>query len=93
MTTARFDDLIHPRPRLMVCAALADVDEIRFDLLAKALEMSAPTLSKHLSRLSEAGYVATAPDPSDSRRQWVFLTELGRTAFDGHLAALRDLMA
>ena len=90
-TAAAFDDLIHPRQRLMICTALTHADELRFDLLATALGMSAPTLSKHLSRLSEAGYVRSRADHRDSRRQWVSLTPAGRHAYDGHLAALRAL--
>lgn len=85
-----FNDLIHPRPRLMICAALERA-EIRFDVLAKALGMSAPTLSKHLAKLEEAHYVATRRDSADSRRQWVELTPTGRSAFARHVAALREL--
>ncbi|BDH56310.1 transcriptional regulator [Tsukamurella sp. PLM1] len=86
-----FDDLIHPRQRLMICAALAQAQELRFDLLAKALEMSAPTLSKHLAKLEEAQYVALRRDSADSRRQRVELTPTGRSAFSRHVAALREL--
>ncbi|CAM3314805.1 transcriptional regulator [Tsukamurella hominis] len=86
-----FDDLIHPRQRLMICAALAQAQELRFDLLAKALEMSAPTLSKHLAKLEEAHYVAFRRDSADSRRQWVELTPTGKSAFARHVAALREL--
>lgn len=86
-----FDDLIHPRQRLMICAALAQAQELRFDLLAKALEMSAPTLSKHLAKLEEAKYIALRRDSADSRRQWVELTPTGKSAFARHVAALREL--
>ncbi len=86
-----FDDLIHPRQRLMLCAALALAGEMRFDLLAKAAGMSAPTLSKHLTRLADADYVVSRPDRRDSRRQWVRLTSAGRCAYEGHVAALREL--
>ncbi|MCA0158763.1 transcriptional regulator [Tsukamurella sp. M9C] len=86
-----FNDLIHPRQRLMICAALDQTAEIRFDLLAKTLDMSAPTLSKHLAKLEEAHYVAFRRDSADSRRQWVELTPTGRSAFARHVAALREL--
>lgn len=86
-----FDDLIHPRQRLMICAALGQAQELRFDLLAKALNMSASVLSKHLARLEEAHYVALRRDSADSRRQWVELTPTGRSAFARHVAALRAL--
>jgi DNA-binding MarR family transcriptional regulator len=77
----------------MICAALSDAERLRFDLLAKALQMSAPTLSKHIGRLAEAGYVSTSADAKDSRRQWVSLTDTGRSAYLAHLAALRELMS
>ncbi|GAA4395280.1 transcriptional regulator [Tsukamurella soli] len=86
-----FDDLIHPRQRLMLCAALTVAEEVRFDLLAKALEVSPPTLSKHVARLAEAGYVSTRPDKLDSRRLWVRLTDTGTEAYRGHVQALREL--
>jgi DNA-binding HxlR family transcriptional regulator len=86
-----FNDLIHPRQRLMICAALDQAAEMRFDLLARTLDMSAPTLSKHLAKLEEAQYVATRRDSADSRRQWVQLTPTGRSAFSRHVAALREL--
>lgn len=64
---------------------------MRFDLLARTLDVSAPTLSKHLAKLEEAQYVATRRDSADSRRQWVQLTPTGRSAFSRHVAALREL--
>ena len=75
----------------MICAALDQAKDMRFDVLAKTLEMSAPTLSKHLAKLEEAHYVATRRDSADSRRQWVQLTVTGRSAFARHVAALRAL--
>ena len=91
--SAGFNDLIHPRQRLMICAASDQAKEIRFDLLAKALDMSAPTLSKHLAKLEEGQYVATRRDSADSRRQWVELTPTEKSAFARHVAALRELTA
>ncbi|QRY86518.1 helix-turn-helix transcriptional regulator [Tsukamurella tyrosinosolvens] len=64
-----------------------------FNLLAKALDMSAPTLSKHLAKLEEGQYVATRRDSADSRRQWVELTPTEKSAFARHVAALRELTA
>lgn len=89
--TARFDDIIHPRPRLMICAALSEQKRVRFDLLAKVLESSPSALSKNVARLVEAGYVASEPDAKDQRRQWLSLTPLGVFAFAGHVEALSDL--
>jgi DNA-binding MarR family transcriptional regulator len=93
MTTGNsaFDDLIHPRQRLMVCATLAAVDEMRFDALAATLPMNTPALSKHLAKLAGAHYVSLRADDRDSRRQWVSLTAAGRRAYTGHLRALLKL--
>ena len=90
-THGSFDDLIHPRPRLMVCSALAAVSEMRFDVLAKTVQMNAPALSKHLAKLTEAGYISSRPDPKDSRRTWISLTAAGHAAYTGHVKALQEL--
>ncbi|NMD56449.1 MarR family transcriptional regulator [Tsukamurella conjunctivitidis] len=75
----------------MICAALGQAEELRFDLLAKALGVSASVLSKHLAKLEEARYVELRRDAADSRRQWVALTPAGTSAFARHVAALRAL--
>jgi DNA-binding MarR family transcriptional regulator len=49
-------------------------------------------MSKHLSALSEAGYVHVRKSTLDGRqRTWAALTGAGRKAFTAHVAALRRL--
>jgi DNA-binding MarR family transcriptional regulator len=93
MTVARFDELIHPSTRLSIVAVLAAADWVDFAFLRDRLELSDSALSKQLSTLEEAGYV-TIERPLRNRRRRVHarLTEAGRTAFDGHVAALRAIM-
>jgi hypothetical protein len=50
-------------------------------------------LSKHISVLAEAGYVAQRRAVRDTRqRVWLRLTETGRSAYRGHVAALHRIV-
>ncbi|MDR1264096.1 MAG: transcriptional regulator [Propionibacteriaceae bacterium] len=89
---ARFDPEIHAPVRLRVCGALADVGAVEFAVLRQRLEVADSTLSKHLARLEAAGYVALRKEAADGHlRTWAGLTPAGRTAFAGHVAALRQI--
>jgi DNA-binding MarR family transcriptional regulator len=91
MTAARFDELIHPSTRLSIVSLLAAADWAEFSYLRGQLELSDSALSKQLSTLEEAGYVAV--DRTDRRRVRARLTPTGRTAFDGHVAALLAIVS
>ena len=93
MTTARFYELIHPSTRLSIVALLALADWVDFAFIRDRLELSDSALSKQLSTLEEAGYITIERLLSNHRRRVrARLTETGRTAFDGHVAALRAIM-
>jgi DNA-binding MarR family transcriptional regulator len=93
MTTARFDELIHPSTRLSIVALLAAVDWADFSFVRDELGLSDSALSKQLSTLEEAGYVAIERPLSERRRRVrARLTPVGRKAFDGHVAALRAIV-
>jgi DNA-binding transcriptional ArsR family regulator len=93
MTTARFDELIHPSTRLAIVALLAGADWVEFAFLRDQLDLSDSALSKQLSTLEEAGYVHIDRPLRDHRRRVrACLTPVGRTAFDGHVAALREIV-
>ena len=94
MAEARFDELIHPSTRLSIVALLAAADWVEFAALRDRLELSDSALSKQLATLEDAGYVhLDRPATGRRRRVTVALTSSGRTAFDGHVAALRDVLA
>ncbi|MEV0689456.1 transcriptional regulator [Streptomyces sp. NPDC050388] len=94
MTKARFDELIHPSTRLSLVATLAAADWAEFAFLKDRLGLSDSALSKQLTTLEEAGYVATERRLSGNRRKVrARLTSAGRGAFDGHIAALRAIVA
>lgn len=93
MTNARFDELIHPSTRLTLVATLAAVDWAEFAFLKDRLRLSDSALSKQLTTLEEAGYIATERRLTGSRhRRYARLTDTGRDAFDGHVAALRAIL-
>ena len=92
--TDRFDDVIHAPVRLRVCAILAEVNEAEFGTVRDALGLSDSVLSKHLKVLEESGYVSLRKGTVDTRtRTWATLTKAGRSAFKGHIGALRVLAA
>jgi DNA-binding MarR family transcriptional regulator len=94
VTKARFDELIHPSTRLSLVATLAAADWAEFSFLKDRLGLSDSALSKQLTTLEEAGYVTTERRLSGSRRKVrARLTGAGRDAFDGHIAALREIIA
>ncbi|MGN6723362.1 MAG: transcriptional regulator [Marmoricola sp.] len=94
MTTPHFDELIHPSTRLSLVATLAAADWVEFGFLKEKLALSDSALSKQLTILEDAGYVATEREASGSRRKVrAHLTPTGREAFTAHVAALQSLLA
>ncbi len=88
-----FDQVIHAPVRLRICAALDPVREIEFGALLTVLGISKSALSKHITVLADAGYVDQRRAVRDTRqRLWLTLTESGRAAYRGHVAALRRIV-
>lgn len=88
-----FDMIVHAPNRLRVCALLDVAGEAEFGLVQRQLGLSASALSKHVTVLVEAGYVEQRKAVRDTRqRVWLRLTRQGRTAYEGHLAALRAIV-
>jgi DNA-binding MarR family transcriptional regulator len=93
MTAGRFDELIHPSTRLSLVALLAAADWAEFAFLRDQLDLSDSALSKQLSTLEEAGYIQIERPLRDRRRRVrARLTAAGATAFQGHVAALREIV-
>lgn len=88
-----FDEVIHAPNRLHICALLAPLEEAEFQILREELGVSDSVLSKHISQLEAAGYLALRKGPLNGRqRTWARLTRRGRKAFAGHVAALRAIV-
>jgi DNA-binding MarR family transcriptional regulator len=93
VTVPRFDELIHPGTRLSIVALLASADWADFAFLRDQLDLSDSALSKQLSTLEEAGYVIIErPLREHRRRVRARLTDVGRAAFQGHVAALQQIV-
>ena len=89
-----FDELIHPATRLSIMALLAPADWAEFAFVRDQLGLSDSALSKQLSTLEGAGYVAIERPVSERRRRVrARLTPVGRERFAGHVAALKGIIA
>jgi DNA-binding MarR family transcriptional regulator len=94
MTAPRFDEVIHPSTRLSIVAILASTDWAEFSFVRDRLAMSDSALSKQFATLEDAGYIAIERTLSNHRRRVrVSLTDAGRRAFEGHVAALEAVIA
>lgn len=93
-TAARFDEIVHAPNRLRICAILSAVSSADFATVKEALAVADSVLSKHVRVLHEAGYIDVHKSTCASRvRTSLSLTGAGRTAYDGHLAALQAIVS
>jgi DNA-binding MarR family transcriptional regulator len=93
-TAARFDEVVHAPNRLRICAILSAVSYADFAAVRESLGVADSVLSKHVRVLHEAGYVDAHKATCASRvRTSLSLTEAGRAAYDGHVAALRAIVS
>jgi len=94
VTEPQFDELIHPSTRLSIVALLASADWVDFGFVRDKLALSDSALSKQFTTLEGAGYITIERPLSERRRRVrVRLTAAGRRAFEGHVAALRTVVA
>jgi DNA-binding MarR family transcriptional regulator len=90
----RLDPLIHAPVRLSIVACLAAADKAEFSFVRDTVEVSDSVLSKQVTLLAEAGYVRVRKGYVGKRpRTWLSLTDEGRAAFEGHVAALTEIAA
>ncbi|OYO06348.1 transcriptional regulator [Enemella evansiae] len=89
-----FDEVIHAPHRLRITARLAQVDSMEFGALRDDLQVADSVLSKQLKVLTDAGYVTLDKPTGKGRvKTWARLTPAGRRAFEGHVAALQELVS
>jgi DNA-binding MarR family transcriptional regulator len=94
MAEPQFDELIHPSTRLSLVAVLASTDWADFSYLRDRLNLSDSALSKQLTTLEQADYVTIDRRVTNRRRRVrAQLTDAGREAFEGHVAALQAVIA
>ncbi len=92
--TPAFDEVVHAPHRLRICAFLDAATSAEFGAVRDLLDVADSVASKHLKVLVDAGYVELDKPTGRGRvRTWVRLTDAGRTAYRGHVAALRSITA
>jgi DNA-binding MarR family transcriptional regulator len=92
--TSRLDDVVHQRARLGVLALLAPAEDVDFQYLRDALELTDGNLSRHLQVLEDAGYLEIKKGFEGKRpRTRVAITREGLQAFDTEMKTLRELVA
>jgi DNA-binding MarR family transcriptional regulator len=92
-TIADLDRVIHEPGRLMLMALLFAVERSDFLYLQHETGMNKGTLSSHLSRLEEAGYVEVEKTYRGKVPQTLLrLTPAGRKAFEEYRRNLRGAL-
>ena len=90
---ADLDRVIHEPGRLMIVALLFAVERADFLYLQHETAMNKGTLSSHLSRLEEAGYVAVTKTYRGKVPQTLLgLTDEGRKAFEQYRRKLKKAL-
>ena len=90
---AELDRVIHEPGRLMLVALLSAVESSDFLYLQHETGMNKGTLSSHLSKLEEAGYVEISKTYRGKVPQTLLrLTKPGRKAFEQYRRKLREAL-
>jgi DNA-binding MarR family transcriptional regulator len=90
---ADLDRVIHEPGRLMVAALLFAVDRTDFLYLQHETGMNKGTLSSHISRLEEAGYIEVVKTYRGKVPQTLLrLTAAGRKAFEQYRRSLKEAL-
>jgi DNA-binding MarR family transcriptional regulator len=90
---ADIDRVIHEPGRLMIVALLSAVARADFLYLQHETGMNKGTLSSHISRLEETGYVAVVKTYRGKVPQTLLsLTATGRRAFEQYRRQLKEAL-
>jgi DNA-binding MarR family transcriptional regulator len=92
-TISELDRVIHEPGRLMIVALLSAVERTDFLYLQHETGMNKGTLSSHLSRLEEAGYIEVSKTYRGKVPQTLLrLTTAGRKAFEQYRRKLKEAL-
>lgn len=87
------DPVIHAPKRLAAMAVLASASTATFAFLREHLEVSDSDLSKQMTTLEKAGYVATSKSGRGRGATTTFrITRTGRAAYERHRGALAAIL-
>jgi len=88
------DTLIHAPARLQIVMQLFVIDAADATFLLNRTGLTWGSLSTHLSKLEEAGYVSVEKIFRGKRPcTMIQLTETGRTAFENYRAKMREALS
>lgn len=92
-TIADLDRVIHEPGRLMIVALLSAVERADFLYLLHETGINKGTLSSHISRLEEAGYIGVTKTYRGKVPQTLLcLTGAGRKAFEQYRRKLKQAL-
>jgi DNA-binding MarR family transcriptional regulator len=92
-TIADLDRVIHEPGRLMIVTLLFAVERTDFLYLQHETGLNKGTLSSHIARLEEAGYVAVTKTYRGKVPQTLLsLTAAGRKAFERYRRTLKEAL-
>ena len=90
--TDGLDETFRTATRLRIAAFLSGCDEAEFRAVQEYGDLSPSALSKNVSAFEEAGYISVRKGHvGKTPRTWLALTDAGRAALAGHLAALQAI--
>ncbi len=94
MPGEQLDPIIHPLPRLSICALLAAGPQwVDFAAVREATGLSDSAVSKNSRALEDAGYLEIRKGGVGRRpRTWFRLTPVGQRNYLSHVQALRVLV-
>jgi len=87
------DPLVHSQARLLVMTYLYVVEKMDYVYLQRVTDLSWGNLSKHLSKLEEAGYIETEKTFIDKKpNTTVWLTDEGRSAYASYKEKIQSVL-
>ncbi|MFJ8011153.1 winged helix-turn-helix domain-containing protein [Streptomyces sp. NPDC096339] len=88
----QLDAVVQHPSKLAVVAFLSSCTEAEFKAVRDGLNLSDSALSKIVTALEDAGYVAVRKGYVGKRpRTWLTLTGTGRSKLAGHISALQQI--
>ncbi|MEP7022734.1 MAG: transcriptional regulator [Actinomycetota bacterium] len=89
----RLDNAVHQRTRLGILTVLAGADRVEFTYLRETLALTDGNLSRNLTVLETAGFIAIEKGFEGRRsRTWVTATPAGQQALADEISALREIV-
>jgi DNA-binding MarR family transcriptional regulator len=89
----RLDNVVHQRARLGVLTVLTGAKRADFTFLRDTLGLTDGNLSRNLTVLENAGYIAVEKQFNGRRpRTWIAITPVGRQVLAREIGALREIV-